>query len=257
MMDEERLAEIISDDVKIRLIEPHLYSVYPQGSMPGLYDSFGASTIYDIVACNRFYNRLMWGYSVKDYFTLCEKALYSSSSDWVLDIACGSLAFTAKLYAKYDKRPVLLLDQSLKLLRKAKSRLIKSCGKVPDNMVLMHADALQLPFIDEIFGAIISLNLLHCLKDIKPALSEMKRVLTSDGTAALTTLVISPTRWSNRYLNRLAGSGFLVSRSVDNLMSEFNDLDIEVKAKIRGNLLFIAYPRVDTCAKVYQNHDRH
>jgi SAM-dependent methyltransferase len=241
MIDEERLTEIISKDVKIRLIEPHLYSVYPLGTMPGSYDSFGASTIYDVVACNRFYNWLMWGYSVKDYFTLCEKALYSSSSGLVLDIACGSLAFTAKLYATYSRRPVILLDQSLNLLRKAKSRLIKVCDKVPDNMVLIQADALQLPFVPNVFGTLISLNLLHCLEDVKTALMEMERVLTPNGTAALTTLVVSATRWSDRYLKRLAASGLLVPRSVDNLLSEFNDLGMSIKLQIKGNLAFINF----------------
>jgi SAM-dependent methyltransferase len=241
MNNEERLAEIISKDVKIWPVEPHLYSVYPSGAMPGSYDSFGASTIYDVVACNRFYNWVMWGYSVTDYYTLCENVLHSSSSSWVLDIACGSLAFTAKLYATYSKRPVILLDQSLNLLRKAKSRLIKLCGKVPDNMVLIHADALQLPFVSAIFGTIISLNLLHCLKDVKTALMEMKRVLTSDGTAVLTTLVISATRWSDKYLNSLAGSGLLVPRNADNLLNEFNDMDMPVKLQIKGNLAFIIY----------------
>ena len=59
MIDEEKLSEVISRDVNLRLVEPGMYSVYPPGETPGAYDSFGASTIYDVVACNRFYNWLM------------------------------------------------------------------------------------------------------------------------------------------------------------------------------------------------------
>lgn len=241
MIDEERLSEIISRDVKIRLIEPSIYSVYSAGEMPGSYDSFGASTIYDRVACNRFYNWLMWGYSIKDYSVLCENALASATQDWVLDIACGSLAFTAKLYLNHFRRPVVLLDQSLNLLRKAKNRLMKQNGTMPSNMVFLHADALQLPFDSKIFSTIISLNLLHCIADIGTAIKEMKRVLKADGTVALTTLVLSPTRWSNRYLNMLAGSGLVVPRSADNLLSAFDDLGMPVKLQIKGNLAFINY----------------
>ena len=74
----------------------------------------GASTIYDVVACNWFYNRLMWGYSIKDYSTLCKDTLDSSSEGWALDLACGSLAFTAEVYSNCSNRPVVFLDQSLR-----------------------------------------------------------------------------------------------------------------------------------------------
>jgi hypothetical protein len=87
MIAAQILSAIISKDVNLWLVEPNIYSIYSPGEMPGSYDSFGASTIYDLVACNRLYNWLMWGYSVKDYTTLCENALASSSEGWVLDIA--------------------------------------------------------------------------------------------------------------------------------------------------------------------------
>lgn len=55
-------------------------------------------TFYDLVLCNRFYNRLVWGYSITDYASLTRDAL-ESTNGWVLDAGCGSLAFTAKTYA--------------------------------------------------------------------------------------------------------------------------------------------------------------
>jgi hypothetical protein len=130
MSDPRILLEIISEDVSLNLVEPDIYSVYSIGDSPGSYDSIGASTIYDTVACNRFYNWLMWGYSIKDYATLCGDTLDSSSEGWVLDLACGSLAFTAEIYANCSNRPIVFLDQSLKLLRKGKSRLEKLKGNL-------------------------------------------------------------------------------------------------------------------------------
>jgi SAM-dependent methyltransferase len=240
MADDQMLLSIISDDVSLRLVEPNIYSVYPAGDTPGLYDTFGASTIYDLVACNRFYNRLMWGYSVSDYITLCESVLASSSDGWVLDIACGSLAFTAKLYAKDLQRPVVLLDQSLKLLRKGKSRMLKRSGKIPANMFFVQGDALLLPFKADVFDAIISLNLLHCLDNMKAVLKELKRVLRANGAAALTTLVKSG-RWSDGYLHALARCGAVVPRSVDALLSTCDEMDMPVKQQIKGNLAVIKY----------------
>ena len=72
-------------------------------------------------------------------------------------------------------------------------------------------------------------------------LKELKRVLTADGTVALTTLVVSGTRWSDRYLSMLARSGAVVARTVEDLLSIFDDLDMSVKHRIEGNLAFINY----------------
>ena len=242
MSDPHTLSEIISEDVSLNLVEPDIYSVYSIGDSPGSYDSIGASTIYDMVACNPFYNRLMWGYSIKDYATLCDDSLASSSEGWVLDLACGSLAFTAEIYANCSNRPIVFLDQSLKLLRKGKSRLEKLKGNISENKFFLHADALQLPFKANIFHTVISLNLLHCigLDDVKTALKEIKRVLTDGGNSAITTLV-QGSRWSNRYLNMLAGSGALISRSPDELLSAFDDMDMPITHKIKGNLALINY----------------
>jgi ubiquinone/menaquinone biosynthesis C-methylase UbiE len=236
--DPHRLSDIICKDISLNLIESGIYSVYSIGDSPGLFDSPGASTIYDVVACNRFYNRLMWGYSIKEYATLCDNSLELSSGGWVLDLACGSLAFTAEIYANCWDRPVVFLDQSLKLLRKGKSRLEKLKGNITENMFFLHADALQLPFKSDIFRTVISLNLLHCIADVKPALREIKRVLTDGGNIAITTLVQS-SRWSNHYLNMLAGSGALIARSSDELLSAFHDTQMHVTHRIKGNLAFI------------------
>jgi hypothetical protein len=75
---------------------------------------------------------------------------------------------------------------------------------------------------------------------VKTALKEIKRVLTDGGNSAITTLVQSR-RWSNRYLNMLAGSGALISRSPDELLSAFTDIEMQVTQEIKGNLAFIKY----------------
>lgn len=123
MYDSSELFEIISAGVSINQIEPDIYSVYSTADSPGVYDRAGASTIYDAIACNRFYNWLMWGYSIKDYAALCKAMLCFSGEGWVLDLACGSLAFTADIYTNCLNRPIVFLDQSLKLLRKGRHRV--------------------------------------------------------------------------------------------------------------------------------------
>ncbi|HOO90261.1 MAG TPA: class I SAM-dependent methyltransferase [Syntrophales bacterium] len=240
MPDPYKLSDILTEDVTLHPVEPGLYSIYPTGNSPGAYDSVGVSAIYDMVACNGLYNRLMWGYSRKKYTPYCETSLASSPDGWVLDLACGSLAFTADMYARYPNRPVVFLDQSLNLLRKGKARLEKLMANIPGNRFYLHADALQLPFRANVFKTVISLNLLHCIHDVKTVLREIKRVSTDDGNFAATTLIRSG-RWSDRYLHLLTESGALVSRSPDELLPEFNDMGMSITHTVEGNLTFIRY----------------
>ena len=142
---ESDLSALLLKNADLRLVEPKIYSVLPDNQVANTYDTqFGY--IYDWVACNPIYNRLMWGYSVEIFVKIAHDALRSAVYGNVLDSVRVALAFTAKTYIQYSERPVILVDQSLNMLRIAKSRLAKINGKVPDNMVFLHADALRPPF---------------------------------------------------------------------------------------------------------------
>lgn len=237
-IDGTALSPLIRQDVRLMLIEPHIYSVYPDDEQKNSYDRMGR--FYDVVICNRFYNRLVWGYSPTDYAALTEHALKSSPDGWLLDAGCGSLAFTDKTYAAYPVRPVVLLDQSLTLLKIAKARLIKLTGEVPANLVFFHGDVLQLPFQPQSFGAIISMNVLHVLQDIKRMLLELRNVLKDGGTIFFTTLIKNH-RFADRYLNLMGKAGEAVPRDLDQLQSVFSELDMPIKHRIVGNMAFIHY----------------
>ena len=199
---ENDLSDLLVDSADLRWVEPHIYSVLPDNKAANTYDTqFGY--IYDWVACNPIYNRLIWGYSVGIFVKIADDALRSAVQGNVLDLGCGSLAFTAKTYIQYSELPVALVDQSLKMLRIAKSRLEKLNGRVPDNMVFLHADALRLPFREKSFHTIISENLLHCLDDTSSLLKQLKSSLSEDGKMYFTTLV-KGTRLADRYLEALA-----------------------------------------------------
>lgn len=233
------LSAVLSTNVDLRLIEPHIYSVFSDIGVSNIYDSrFGY--IYDWVACNPLYNRLIWGYSVLKFASLAHDALNSSKNGNVLDLGCGSLAFTARTYIQYSQRPVVLVDQSLKMLRIAKSRLIKLNGKVPDNIVFLHADALQLPFQQKSFKTIISQNLLHCIADTKKLLIGLKNVIFEHGRMYFTTLV-KGNRLADRYLQALADGGKLISRNIEDHQKTFNQLGMSIKYDIEGNMAFIYY----------------
>jgi len=238
-IDENDLSMLLPENVDLRLIEPHIFSVLSDIEVSSTYDTqFG--NIYDWVACNPIYNRLMWGYSITIFTSIAFDALRSTNKGNVLDVGCGSLAFTAKIYVQYSERPVILVDQSLKMLRIAKSRLIKINGTVPDNMVFLHADALRLPFREESFDTIISENLLHCLDDTKSFLEGLKNILSQDGKMYFTTLV-KCNRFADRYLEALARGGKLVSRNMSDHQATFDQLGMTIKCIVNGNLASIYY----------------
>jgi SAM-dependent methyltransferase len=236
---ENDLSALLSKNAVLRSIEPHIFSVLSDIEVANTYDTqFG--NIYDWVACNPMYNRLIWGYSVAIFASIAHDALRSLKKGNVLDLGCGSLAFTAKTYIQYSERPVILVDQSLKMLRIAKSRLIKINGTVPDNMIFLHADALRLPFREKSFNTIISENLLHCLNDTKNLLKKLKNILSEDGKMYFTTLV-KGNRFADRYLEALANGGKLISRNMGDHQTTFNQLGMSMKYDINGNMASIYY----------------
>lgn len=236
MIAEATLSEIIGQDIRPRLVESHIFSIYAQPENVCSYDKFGS--IYDTVACNRLYNRIMWGYCISDFHSLCLDALESATNGWVLDAGCGSLAFTAKTYSQYSERPVVLLDQSIRLLRMAKARLVKLHGSVPGNMVFFHGDALALPFKPQSFTTVISMNLLHVFQDPRILLLGIKDVMIDSATASFSTLVKSG-RFSDHYLDALGKGGAVVPRRMDELSAIFDGAAMPAEYRVSGNMAFI------------------
>lgn len=245
---EKELSAMLLEDFTLQTVEPNICSVLPDNNSGNEYDSqFGC--IYDLVACNPIYNRLIWGYSVKIFSQLTHEALYSSQSGPVLDIGCGSLAFTAKTYSQYTGLPVILVDQSLKMLRMAKAKLLKLNGKVPDNLIFLHADALQLPFEKNTFTTILSENLLHCLNDTGSLLKQLKRIIAENGKMYFTTLVTAD-RVADKYLKALADSGKLVSRNLSDHKKIFEHADLPAEYKAIGNILLIKGSKKESANKL-------
>ncbi|MEN8135194.1 MAG: class I SAM-dependent methyltransferase [Thermodesulfobacteriota bacterium] len=236
--DENGLSLLLSDGIKLRQVEPSIFSVFPNDEVGNSYDNkFG--TFYDLIACNPIYNRLIWGYSTAKFAKFTESALNSSNDGIILDVGCGSLAFTSKTYANYNKRPVVLLDQSLKLLKMAKTRMAKVNGRIPNNIIFLHADAEQLPFNDTSFATVISLNLLHVLDDISKIISGLKKISNADSKYYFTTLVVG-NRLADGYMKAWEDKGELIARKIEEIESIFNEFGLSFLKEINGNMAFIS-----------------
>jgi SAM-dependent methyltransferase len=235
--NESDLSALLLKNTVLRMVEPNIYSVLPDDETGSEYDTrFGF--LYDWVACSPIYNRLVWAYSVKIFFQIAKDALLSETDGKVLDLGCGSLAFTAKIYSQYFDRPVILLDQSLRMIRRAKSRLIKKAGKVPENLIFLHADAQRLPFQEKTFKTILCENLLHCIGDTRSLLEQLKQILSENGKMYFTTLVKNR-RFADKYLQAFADSGKLVPRTVRNHREIFEQVGLSAKYETTGSILVI------------------
>ena len=116
--------------------------------------------------------------------------------------------------------------------------MIKLNGVVPDNMVFIHGDALQLPFKPESFNTIISLNLLHVLNDLNIAIQCLRNVLASKGEMSFTTLVKN-NRLADKYFEKFEKAGEVVARNIGEILAVFDALGMPIKYNIVGNLAFI------------------
>jgi SAM-dependent methyltransferase len=237
MIDEGSLATLLTDEAILRVIEPHIFSLYPEGENTSSYDRTGR--FYDVVLCNPLYNRLVWGYSILEYESLMHNIL-GSGEGWVLDAGCGSLAFTAKTYLDFSKGPFLLFDQSIKLLKMAKARITKLNGSVPEEMVFLHGDVRDLPFKPGSFPRIVSLNVIHVLgpEDFRRMLLELKKVLNENGRMTFTTLVKND-RLSDGYIELLHKTGEMYPRTIADVVEVFEEVSIPVEFELRGGMAFI------------------
>ena len=79
-MSRESTKRLVNNKMKYHFCQAffHFFSGKTFGVSPGAYNVIGASTIYEMVVSNGFYNWLMWGYSIKDNTILCEDRLASS-----------------------------------------------------------------------------------------------------------------------------------------------------------------------------------
>jgi ubiquinone/menaquinone biosynthesis C-methylase UbiE len=231
----EDFLQLIKPGVTVKNPEKGIYSVLEQTEKLNSYDGlFG--DFYDIVACHPVYNRIMWGYSSAKFQEKLREIL-SMGDGPILDAGCGSLAFTYKVYRGFNKRPVVFLDQSLKLLRKAKNRLSHK-NEVPGTFLILQGDAFELPFIEKSFDTIVAMNLLHVLPDLDPFLSALTRMAKPDSEILFTTLVLND-RFGDSVLHKWDSAGELTARKPEDLGQTFQKHNLDPQFELMGNVAFI------------------
>ena len=99
----------------------------------------------------------------------------------ILDAGCGSGWYAQQLL---DRGAIVDgVDASLAMVEYARRRLLDGApDEIRNRLSLQVADLAEpLPFEEEIFDGVVSPLVLHYMRDWRPALREMKRVLRPDG----------------------------------------------------------------------------
>lgn len=236
MNHSEKLKEVLSEGCTIRLVEDNIYSALPDAPHQHLYDRRAAA--YDAVVSTWLYNRLMWGTSPLDYTAFAREAVVSHPAGRMLDAGCGSLLFTAQVYLASD-REVIAFDQSLRMLRRARARLIELAGCVPEHIVLLQADLNDLVF-QQRFQTILCMNVLHQFAGAFELITKLRALLANGGQLYLTSLVSNGRYIGDRWLSTLYKAGeFVCPRSGVELNKLLLDsLDQGVSFRMKGNMAF-------------------
>ncbi len=191
---------LMSPGVTPWAVEPGIWSVLPRGAPAQRYDA--RVKAYDAVVGSQLYNDFVWGSSASKYRRFAESCMYGGGDGWHLEAGCGTLIFSAAAYALHPDRPVVLLDHSLGMLRRARSRLLAVAPDRQAPIVLLQADLQGLPFRDQVFESVLSMGVLHLFPDPERVLDSLNRVLAPSGSLFLSSLVLGR-RLGDAYLRLL------------------------------------------------------
>jgi len=187
-------------------IERDIYEISPLAG-PARYDRI--APLYDAVLSTKLYNLAMWKTTPAAYRAFATRAFESRTSGTHVEIGCGSLLFTSHLYERDRGRPSILIDPSIEMLRRARSRLEKRSGSFPRHVVLARGDARTLDVPRGTATTVLSAFVMHVLDDPIPLLRSLSNVAQpSDSTIGVSSIFKSGGR-SNVALWLLHATGEL------------------------------------------------
>lgn len=143
-----------------------------------------SAAVYDRLVGTPLYNRIVWGSSPDEYAAFAAEAVADGDGP-LLDLGCGSAIFSAEAY-RHTERPLLLVDRSLEMLRRARERIPPAPGRT---LVLMQADLFDLPLRPACFATVACHGLLHLFEDLPRALTVLADQRAAGGSIYATSLV--------------------------------------------------------------------
>lgn len=227
---------------KINLLHDNIFEV--AGLVQGNYDVQAVQ--YDKLINSKLYNRLMWANLPKDYADFNRKAIEASQGGTIADIACGTLSFSANVYASVSPQNLYLCDLSYEMLRIGKERVERLTGD-DSGFTFLRSDALNLPFNDESIQTIICIGFIHVLEEPTLLLKELHRVLKVGGRLYLTSLC-TDRKFSARYLKLLHKKGHvsMPSHSSEVIQQITEQGFTLINSHVKGGMVYVVTSKKDT-----------
>jgi SAM-dependent methyltransferase len=233
----EDLKEVVAENRVVRSVEEGICSIFSQATHEHPYDKRAAA--YDFVVGTRLYNRVMWGGSPLDYTAFARQAVRSNVGGRFLDAGCGSLLFTAQVYLECD-RQIIAFDQSLEMLKRARARLIKLAGSMPEHVLLLQADLGDLAFRPASFHNVLCMNVLHLYEEAATLVSNLNALLAPGGHLYVTSLVAHNRFIGDNYLSLLHRTGEFIRPRTNTELCDLlkKHLGQSINYRVKGNMAY-------------------
>lgn len=144
------------------------------------------SSLYDDFLTGRTWYAKLFNYVFWHQKDMCssEKILFDmfppNFNGKLLDVPCGTGVFTKNRYLKMQNAKIVCLDYSNEMIERFKNALKGNEEKV-QHISFCQGDVVHLPYEDESFDIVLSMNGYQCFPEKEKALKEMKRVLKKEG----------------------------------------------------------------------------
>lgn len=114
----------------------------------------------------------------------------------LLDVATGTGDMALQALRHYPQVSVVGIDLTPGMLQRAREKAAAAAGRRP--FVLLRGDALELPFADDRFDAVVSGFMMRNVADVAGALAEQRRVVRPGGRVVCLEIT-PPQRWPIRW----------------------------------------------------------
>jgi ubiquinone/menaquinone biosynthesis C-methylase UbiE len=143
-------------------------------SVSNIYDDYILSEkpLFKIIA------KTVWGFTDKEYSIKLLENIPDDFSGKILDIPAGTGILTYEKYLRMKNAEIICMDYSKDMLDIAKERFENNNI---NNIECQQGDAGNIPFENETFDVVLSMNGFHAFPDKEKAFFEINRVLKNNG----------------------------------------------------------------------------
>lgn len=207
------------------------------GKAHSFYDGMMTGTTF----LGRLMDRVVWHMSVDDVLEYQSEAFAAIPADFVgklLEVPVGTGVLSMPVFRTLPGADITCLDYSEKMMASAEQR---ASEMKLSNVSFLQGDVGSLPFEEESFDAVVSLNGFHAFPDKEAAFSETFRVLKKGGIFCGCFYVKSANKHTDKIINSIyVKKGFFTPpfETVDSLRKRLENMYSDVKV---GNVESIAY----------------